>query len=183
MSELEDGTPASYETSRRVCCDASVVRVTRRSDGEILDVGRKQRTIPPALRRALEVRDRGCRFPGCGLRFTDGHHVVHLADGGETSLGNTILLCGFHHALVHEGGWRVEWWGPERRAAFRDPSGQLHVGRPPKPPRLEEDPVTALIERNRRRGADPGPDTAVARWEFERDIPDEVLFRATEAAL
>ncbi|MEX1258937.1 MAG: HNH endonuclease signature motif containing protein [Gemmatimonadota bacterium] len=61
--------------------------------GTVLDVGRKTRTIPPALRRALESRDRGCRFPGCGFRFTDAHHVRHWADGGKTSLANCILLC------------------------------------------------------------------------------------------
>jgi hypothetical protein len=75
-SQLEDGTTISAETSRRLTCDASVVRVTRGRNGALLDVGRKTRTIPPALRRALEVRDRGCCFPGCGLRFTDGHHIL-----------------------------------------------------------------------------------------------------------
>lgn len=185
MSELEDGTRVSAETARRVCCDASVVRVTRGPDGEVLDVGRKTRSIPPALRRALEVRDRGCRFPGCGLRFTDGHHVIHWADGGETNPRNLLLLCGFHHTLVHEGGWKVEWWGPgsNRRAGFRDPRGQLHAAVPPKAPELGEDPAGTLIQRNRERGVEPEAFPAGARWEFERDIPDEVLFRATEAAL
>jgi len=185
MSELEDGSRVSAETARRVCCDASVVRATRGPDGEVLDVGRKTRTIPPALRRALEVRDRGCRFPGCGLRFTDGHHVIHWADGGETNPRNLLLLCDFHHTLVHEGGWTVEWWGQgsNRRAGFRDPRGQLHVGVPPTPPELGEDPAGTLIQRNRDRGVDPDAFTAGACWEFERDIPDEVLFRATEAAL
>ena len=93
LSELEDGTRVSAETSRRLCCDARRVTVRKRSDGAVLDVGRGTRTIPPALRRALEVRDRGCRFPGCGLRFTDAHHIVHWADGGRTDLKNTVLLC------------------------------------------------------------------------------------------
>ena len=106
-SELEDGTHVSAETSRRISCDCGVVRVTHARNGSgsasggsegsgngtILDVGRKTRSIPPALRRALEVRDRGCRFQGCGSRFADAHHVTHWADGGETSLSNTLLLC------------------------------------------------------------------------------------------
>ena len=96
-SELEDGTRLSAETSRRLSCDASVVRLGEGPDGSLLDVGRKTRTIPPALRRALEFRDRGCRFPGCGLRFTDAHHVRHWADGGATKLDNLVLLCRFHH--------------------------------------------------------------------------------------
>lgn len=110
-SELEDGTGLSAETSRRIACDASVVAVTHEKDGSVLDVGRKTRTIPPGLRRALEVRDQGCRFPGCGLRFCDAHHLRHWADGGETSMANCLSLCKFHHTLVHERGWRVEWWG------------------------------------------------------------------------
>ena len=92
LSELEDGTRISQETSRRLTCDASVVRVSHARDGSILEVGRKTRIISPALRRALEVRDRGCRFPGCHLRFTDGHHVRHWIDGGETGLSNCLLL-------------------------------------------------------------------------------------------
>ena len=124
-SELEDGTRVSAETSGRLSCDASLVRVRHAPDGSILDVGRRTRTIPPALRRALDVRDQGCRFPGCGLRFAEGHHVKHWADGGETSLGNTLLLCRHHHRLVHEGGWTVDWWG-RGRPVFFDPRGGTH---------------------------------------------------------
>ena len=124
-SELEDGTRVSAETSRRLACDSGLVRIARAPDGSLLDVGRRTRTIPPALRRALEVRDRGCRFPGCGLRFTDAHHVRHWADGGETSLANCLLLCRHHHRLVHEDGWRVEWWG-DGRPVFFDPRGGTH---------------------------------------------------------
>jgi len=92
-SELEDGTRVSYETSRRLTCDASLVAIHHAPDGSVASAGRRTRTISPALRRALEARDRGCRFKGCGLRFTDAHHVKHWADGGETSLGNLLLLC------------------------------------------------------------------------------------------
>ena len=119
LSELEDGTRVSAETARRLACDASRVEISHDgmdsthgstldpADGSVLDVGRKTRTIPPALRRALDARDRGCRFPGCGLRFTDAHHIVHWADGGETKLHNTVLLCRRHHRRVHEGGYQV----------------------------------------------------------------------------
>jgi hypothetical protein len=121
-SHFADGTRVSAETSRRLCCDGAVVRVREAPDGEPLSVGRKTRTISPALRRALELRDGGCRFPGCGCRFTDAHHVEHWADGGETSLSNCLLLCHFHHRLVHEGGWRIRWWG-KGRPVFIDPRG------------------------------------------------------------
>ncbi|HSM07898.1 MAG TPA: DUF222 domain-containing protein [Gemmatimonadota bacterium] len=179
-SELEDGTRLAAETARRLACDCGLVRVERGPGGEVLNIGRKSRSLPSALRRALEVRDRGCRFPGCGLRFTDGHHLVHWADGGETSLRNTMLLCRVHHRLVHEGRWRVEWWGRDRHPVFIDPRGQAHGSlRPPRP--SLPDAVEALVRRNRARGADPDADTAPARWHRQRDIPDEVLFRALEA--
>ena len=179
-SELEDGTRLAAETARRLACDCGVVRVERGPGGEVLNIGRKSRSLPPAVRRALEVRDRGCRFPGCGLRFTDGHHLVHWADGGETSLRNTMLLCRVHHRLVHEGGWTVEWWGRHRHLVFVDPRGQAH-GSLRRPPPLPDDPVEAIVRQNRARGAVPDADTARARWQRERDIPDEVLFRALEA--
>jgi hypothetical protein len=177
-SELEDGTRVSAETSRRLSCDASVVRVTHNGDSSVLDVGRKTRTIPPALRRALEVRDCGCRFPGCHLRFTDAHHVKHWADGGETGLSNCLLLCGWHHRLVHEAGWRVEWWG--KRPVFRDPRGHEHFDGRWNPPELPRNPAAALVGENERRGIMPDAWTAGARWEREADIPPPVSFRALE---
>jgi hypothetical protein len=181
-SELEDGTRVSAETSRRLSCDASVVPIRHSVDGSVLDVGRRTRTIPPSLRRALEARDQGCRFPGCGLRFTDAHHVKHWADGGETALDNLVLLCSHHHRLVHEDGWSVEWWGVSL-PAFIDRRGQKHVnGRPPGPALpSHRDPVETLIADTRSRGADPDYLTAGARWKREDDIPEEVWYRALEA--
>ena len=85
-------------------CDSSMVTIVEDERGEPLDVGRKTRAIPPALRRALASRDKGCRFPGCThTRYVDGHHVKHWADGGETRLSNLVTLCRFHHRAVHEG--------------------------------------------------------------------------------
>jgi len=182
-SELEDGTRLSAETARRLVCDAATVQVNRGRDGQVLDVGRRARTVPPALRRALEVRDRGCRFPGCGLRFTDAHHITHWADGGATSLENTLLLCRRHHRLVHEEGWTVEWWG-KTRAVFTDPRGRHRLDeRPPRPDVPPPRPAEALEVQNRRRGIDPGPLDAGARWKREGDVPDRVWFRALEAGL
>ncbi len=76
----------SAETSRRLACDASVVRIDRDASGGGLDVGRKTRTIPPSIRRALAARDTGCQFPGCTSRRCDAHHIEHWADGGATSV-------------------------------------------------------------------------------------------------
>lgn len=109
------------ETMRRLCCDASVVTVTEDERGNPLDVGRKRRTVSTALRRALWSRDRGCAFPGCHRkRYVDGHHIRHWADGGETSIENTVLLCSHHHVLLHEGGFKM----------WRDASGTLRFQRP-----------------------------------------------------
>jgi len=89
---LEDGTRVSAETLRRVACDCGLVAVGR--DGEALNIGRRARSIPPAIRRALMLRDRGCAFPGCThTGFLHGHHVEHWLHGGETSLANVVLLC------------------------------------------------------------------------------------------
>ena len=96
----------SAETLRRLSCDAGITRVITRGRSEPLDVGRSTRTISPGLRRALVVRDGGCRFPGCDRPhgWCDAHHLVHWADGGETRLDNVELLCRRHHRTVHEGG-------------------------------------------------------------------------------
>jgi hypothetical protein len=98
------GQRVSAETSRRLACHAAVTRTIAGDDDTIRS---RTRTIPPAIRRALEQRDRGCRFPGCGLRFCDAHHVRHWADGGATRLDNLVLLCRRHHRAVHEEGFRV----------------------------------------------------------------------------
>ncbi len=106
ISHLEDGPHVTAETSRRIACDCSIVGIVEDNQGEPLSVGRKTRSIPPALRRALRSRDQGCRFPGCThTHFIDGHHIRHWADGGETSMTNLVQLCRHHHRLVHEGGF------------------------------------------------------------------------------
>jgi len=121
--ELEHGPALDPETARRLGCDASVVRILER-DGRPLSIGRKTRTLSPALRRALRSRDRTCRFPGCGQhRFLHAHHIQHWAQGGRTDLSNLIQLCTHHHRLVHEGGYSVERRGGGA-VRFRRPDGQ-----------------------------------------------------------
>ena len=106
--ELDDGPALPIETARRISCDASIINITEDERGEPLDVGRKTRSIPPSLRRALASRDKGCVFPGCShKRYVDGHHIQHWAEGGETKLSNLVTLCRFHHRAVHEGGLKV----------------------------------------------------------------------------
>lgn len=138
--ELEEGPAIAPETARRLGCDGSVVRIIER-DGRPLSVGRRRRTVPAPLRRALRSRDEGCRFPGCThRRFLHAHHIHHWARGGETTLDNLIQLCSYHHRLVHEGGFCVERAG-KRGVRFRRPDGrviqQAPKGRPACGPGLE----------------------------------------------
>ena len=122
--ELDDGPALARDTARRLACCGTLIGLVEGEGGEPLDVGRKTRAIPAALRRALKARDGGCRFPGCDrTRFTDAHHVEHWADGGETKLGNLLTLCGFHHRLVHEGGFGVTVTD-DGLFVFRKPGGQ-----------------------------------------------------------
>ena len=101
--------PITGEAARRIACDAGITRVITDGPSQPLDVGRRTRTVPPALRTALVVRDRGCVFPGCDRPppWTDAHHLVHWADGGVTSLDNLALLCRRHHRTVHERRWQL----------------------------------------------------------------------------
>ncbi|MGW6374726.1 DUF222 domain-containing protein [Rhodococcus sp. NPDC055112] len=101
--------PIGLRLAVTLSCDASITPIVMDDDGNPLDVGRTTRTIPRRLRRALDARDCGCAFPGCGrpAAWTDGHHVHHWSDGGETKLSNLVLLCRFHHTLIHKGDWQV----------------------------------------------------------------------------
>lgn len=120
--QLEDGSAVPRDAARRMLCDASLIAVAGRS-GAPTSTGRRTRTIPAALRRALRARDGGCRFPGCSHdRFVDAHHIHHWAAGGETSFDNLIHLCRRHHRLVHEGGFSVER-DPRGELVFRDRAG------------------------------------------------------------
>ena len=96
-------------TVKRLLCDGSAVGVVENGDGEPLSIGRKSRIVPTGIRRALESRDRTCRYPGCShTKWLDSHHIQHWADGGATSLENLILLCTYHHRLMHEGGFSIQ---------------------------------------------------------------------------
>ncbi len=155
---LDDGPELSVESVKRLLCDASVFPVLHGEDGSLLDVGRKSRSVPPAMRRAVLARDGGCRFPSCtATRFVDVHHIEWWwRDEGETRHGNLVCLCRFHHRLVHEKGYTIEV----------DPGGGVRFFRPdgtpvpevlPPPP---GDPDAAVAE-NRRLGLVITPDTPV----------------------
>ncbi len=160
----DSNTPVSAETARRIACDAGRVRMIHDSD-RILSVGRKTRTIPPPIRRALEFRDQGCRFPGCTSRHCDAHHIVHWADGGETKLSNLVLLCRRHHRLLHEGrfGLRMSEDGVVRFLHRR--------GRPleqsPAPPPIGLHAARELVERLENAGILITGEESMPSWDGE----------------
>jgi hypothetical protein len=158
---LEDGTRVSAETLRRVACDCGLLATGR--DGEALNIGRRARSIPPAIRRVLMLRDRGCAFPGCThTRFLHAHHIKHWLHGGETSLDNLVMLCTFHHHLVHEGGWSITA-AAEGAFLFHSPAGRPLAAEPPC--ERVEDSLAWLCEWADERALDLGPDVNLPQWD------------------
>jgi uncharacterized protein DUF222/HNH endonuclease len=166
QSVLEDGGHVSAETSRRLACDASRVVMRHGADGHVVEVGARTRTIPPALRRALHHRDQGCRFPGCGLPFGQGHHLRHWAQGGATTLSNLAMLCRRHHRAVHEEGFQVDRQR-DGTLQFRWPAGQPLPDVPP-PSSVPADPVHVLREGHVAQGLRLDARTACPGWVGER---------------
>jgi hypothetical protein len=160
---IEHGGAIAAETARRLVCDASVVTLEESGDGEPLNIGRRSRTIPPAIRRALAHRDKGCRFPGCmNHLYVDAHHIRHWADGGETRLDNLVLACRHHHGLLHEGGFTVARRDDGKLLFFR-PDGEL-LPEVPKPPlRMLE--IEAIVAES---GVDVSAEPSRSLWDGSR---------------
>jgi hypothetical protein len=146
QSVLEGGVRVPAGRSQRLACDASRVVMRHDDDGRVVEVGARTRTIPPALRRALQHRDHDRRFPGCALRVAEGHHVRHWAAGGATVLSNLALLCRRHHRAVHEEGYRVARQ-PDGTLEFRRPDGRVLPDVAPTPV-VPDDPLQTLRTTN-----------------------------------
>jgi hypothetical protein len=132
LAELDHTGPLAMGTARRLACDASVMRIVLGPRSEPLDIGRRTPVVPVAIRRAVIVRDRHCRFPGCDRppAWCDAHHVHHWVDGGATAVDNLLLLCRRHHGLVHHhGGFSVSI--EDDRPVFRRPDGSEIEDRAP----------------------------------------------------
>jgi hypothetical protein len=166
QSVLEDGEHVSAETSRRLPCDASRVIMRHDDEGHVVELSARTRTIPPALRRALQHRDGSCRFPGCTGRFTQGHHLRHWAHGGPTTLSNLALLCRRHHRAVHEDGYQVER-GADGALRFRRPDGRPLPDVPAVAP-LPAEPVRSLCEMHEANGLRLNANTTRPIWLGER---------------
>jgi hypothetical protein len=170
QAELEECGNIPAETARRVSCDAGVVHWLDSSSsehpgGEPLSIGRKSRTIPPAIGRALKRRDGGCRFPGCtNTHFVDAHHIQHWADGGETAMENLVLLCRHHHRLVHEGGFGISQ--PTHGVIeFSNPAGEVILTGPARNSRGN---AWSLYEQHSESGIHITPKTAQSLWLGEK---------------
>ena len=132
LAQADHVGPVSAEFARQMACDASVRRVVLGPGSEPLDVGRATSVVSAALGRAVLIRDRHCRFPGCDRpkSWCDAHHVRHWADGGPTALSNLVLLCRRHHGLVHaKGGFCLEM--VDQRPVFKRPDGSVLLDRGP----------------------------------------------------
>ena len=162
--EIEHHNALAAETARRLCCDGGIVATVDGPQGEPLSVGRRTRSIPPALRRALMSRDRGCRFPGCpATHRLHGHHVRHWAEGGETALDNLVLLCPVHHRLVHEGGFDVQRLD-DGALRFTAPNGEAVQAPAPHEPSSPD----TILSHNDALGLVINRETAMAHWHGER---------------
>ena len=133
-ADVEFSLPISATAVQRIACDCNVTRILLGAESQVIDVGRSRRTVSAPLRRALDARDRGCRWPGCdrSARWSAAHHVVHWSKGGRTDLDNLVLLCSRHHWMVHEGGWQIVRAGAEGAEGPEGPEGYKTV-----PPQLD----------------------------------------------
>jgi hypothetical protein len=145
---LDNGLPVSAETVRRWACDCQLIPIVLGTHGEPLNVGRASREPTPAIRRALDARDRGCAFPGCDrpTKWCISHHIVHWEALGETSCANLVLLCAHHHRVIHHHGWDVHI-APDGLPSFYpppwiDPDRQprRNTRFPPHPPTTTNNP-------------------------------------------
>ena len=169
---LAEGPALPPESARRLACDAGIVRLVEGPDGQPLDIGRRTRSIPPALKRALKARDGGCRFPGCAsTRGVEGHHIIHWADGGRTAIDNLVQLCHHHHRQIHEGGFGVTFTTGQGLRFYR-PNGSVIESTPPVHV-LRGDAVDSLRDRNLERGANIDFATGTPFW--DGTVIDEAL--------
>ena len=164
---VEDGSVLPPALVRRLCCDGGLVAIVEGGNGVALDVGRKTRAVPAALRRALHARDQGCRFPGCtNTRFVDAHHVEHWVHGGETKLSNLVELCRRHHRFVHEHGFSIQQDGDQVR--FVRPNGRVVPNAPELGASDADTGWVSLTRRHAQLGLAIGDRTAISRWTGER---------------
>jgi hypothetical protein len=169
---MRDGTPLPLDVARMLACDSARVNMTADQSGAMLDVGRSTRTIPPAIARALWVRDGCCRVPGCGRRrHLQAHHIEHWVDGGPTCMGNLMLVCSYHHKCLHDGRLFVEV--RDGKLVFLDAQGRERPAAPPSAATGEE--LEALERFLQDADLHIDPSVNEPRWDGTRLDMDEAL--------
>jgi len=175
QAELHDGTPLSGEALLRIACDADLVVAKTDDEGKVIDLGRKRRTVSPALARALRIQNRTCSFPGCACDlYLQAHHIEHWAQGGETCIDNATLLCHAHHVAIHEGGFRLERQS-DGELCFFDPLG-LPIPTAPTPPALRGNALLALAREQQVAAIHIDRRTSLPSWDgTPLDLPLAVI--------
>ncbi len=157
----------SLENAKRFSCDASLLTVLEDKDGNVLNLGRNTRTVSPTLKRALDLRDETCRYPGCcESRYVDFHHITHWANGGETSKDNLVKLCRFHHRELHSGHYFIEtkMSGEKRTLVIKTSTGEVMEPNPLLPHCTVESTVKGYFEQQ---WPDIDSHTGDSRWSGE----------------
>jgi hypothetical protein len=169
-ARLEDGPEIPDATAERLACNARVQLLLNDRTGNRMYLGRARRLATPTQIAALTVRDgAGCRFPGCThTRHLHAHHVRHWLHGGRTDVDNLVLICSFHHQVLHDHGYRIHH--QTGRWEFLRPDGTPI----PAPVALSGN-AESLIEMNTRARLRINRSTLTPDWYGERLDLDPIL--------
>ena len=169
ICHVENNKFLSREVARQLACDTHMRVVLEDDDGKVLNIGRKSRTIPRTIAHALNIRDGGCRYPGCTQHFwTDAHHVRHWAAGGETKLENLITLCRFHHTQLHKDVYEIHVKDQDFVFINQDKEEILRSIHPQFPIAEADDRVQSMLNDQ----AHIGIDTSTAETKWRGDAMD-----------
>jgi hypothetical protein len=125
-----NGRPTLFRDIADLACDMRY-QVVGVCDGVTVGISRTSRDIPSWLRRLLNKRDKGCRFPNCTqTKYTHGHHLIWWSEGGPTDLDNLISLCSYHHHVIHDLNWKI-LGDPNGQVDFVDTHGRIYTTEPP----------------------------------------------------
>ncbi|MGH3671350.1 MAG: DUF222 domain-containing protein, partial [Pseudonocardiaceae bacterium] len=171
-AEIEGGPAIPLSTATRLACQARVSALITDHRGNPLYLGRRRRLVSPRLLRALRARDHGrCRFPGCSNEHVEAHHIVPWLVGGRTDITNLVLICGFHHRLIHDHGYQIE--RVDEELEFRRPDGtSIPAVAPPITGLVEE-----LVEARAMQQGEITADGLTPTWSGEILDPDPILLR------
>jgi hypothetical protein len=171
-AEIEGGPALPISTAQRLACQARVSALITDRRGNPLYLGRRRRLVSRRLLRALRARDHGkCRFPGCTNQRVDAHHIVPWLAGGPTDISNLVLVCRFHHTLIHDHGYQIHWVNGDLE--FRRSNGApIPQAAPPTTGTLEH-----LVESHAAQRLEITDDSLIPTWSGETLDPDPILLR------